>query len=271
MQILVDLAYVFGGRSPQKLDLYLPDGGKKWPLIIWIHGGGFRTGSKRDNVPLSYLEQGFAIASLNYRLSKEAIFPAQIEDVKAAVRWLRANAKRYRLDPEHFAAWGESAGAHLAALLGVTGNTDAFEVGDYLETSSTVQAVVDYYGPTDFLQMDTQGQGRGMIHDDPDSPESALVGGPIQMHKDRVATANPISHVSGDARPFLVVHGDRDTLVPWQQSLILHEALCAQGVDSTLYTVIGEGHGYFKDPKVAELTRQFLVKYVKAVPTAGCL
>lgn len=264
MQTYQDLAYVTNGRSRQKLDLFIPDVGKKWPLIIWVHGGGFCTGSKKDHVPLAYLERGFAVASLNYRLSQDAIFPAQIQDVKAAVRWLRANAKKYRLNPNRFGAWGESAGGHLVAMLGLTGNTNTFDAGEYLEISSQVQAVVDYFGPTDFLQMDTQRLPRGMIHDSPDSPESKLVGGAIQAHQDRVARANPITCVTRDAPPFLIVHGDRDPLVPYQQSVILNDALVAHGVPVSFYTVIGGGHGNFQDPQVAEITLKFFEQHLKS-------
>jgi acetyl esterase/lipase len=263
MQKYDNLAYVANGRSHQKLDLFIPDVGKKWPLIIWVHGGGFCRGSKKDHVPLAYLEHGFAVASLNYRLSQHAIFPAQIEDVKAAVRWLRANAKKYRLNPNRFGAWGESAGGHLVAMLGLTGNTNTFDVGEHLEISSQVQAIVDHFGPTDFLQMDTQRLQGGMVHDPPDSPESELVGGAIQTHKDRVARANPITYVTRDAPPFLIVHGDHDPLVPYQQSVILNNALVAHGARVSFYTVIGEGHGNFKDPKVAEITLEFLERHLK--------
>ena len=258
-----DIAYVTNGHERQKLDLYVPDTGKNLPLIIWIHGGAWRGGDKAHYTPKEYLKDGYAGASLNYRLSQHAIFPAQIEDVKAAVRWLRANAEDYRLDPNRFAAWGSSAGGHLVAMLGTTGNVSEFEVGENLKVSSRVQAVVDYFGPTDFLQMDAQSLPDGLVHDAPDSPESQLVGGPIQEHKDRVARANPITYVSKDDCPFLIIHGDRDKLVPYQQSVLLKDALEAAGVAVTLYKVEGGGHGWFRDPKVPELTKMFLEKHLK--------
>jgi acetyl esterase/lipase len=177
-----DLAYVAGGHERQKLDLYLPGAAGPLPLIVWIHGGAFRMGSKQDRIPAEMLEQGYAIASLNYRLSQHALFPAQIEDCKAAVRWLRAHADTYGIDPSRFASWGESAGGHLAAMLGTAGHERSLDVGEYLEHSSRVQAVLDFFGPTDFLQMDAQRLPEGMVHDAPDSPESQLVGGPIQEH-----------------------------------------------------------------------------------------
>ncbi len=253
-----DLAYVSNGHARQKLDLYLPRDGKNLPLIINIHGGAFRAGSKESGVPLGYLAQGFAVASINYRLSQHAIFPAQIEDCKAAVRWLRAHASEYRLDPNHFAAWGSSAGGHLAAMLGTTGDVREFDVGENLTASSRVQAVVDYFGPTDFLQMDVHRLPNGMVHDAADSPESQLVGGPIQDNKEKVAKANPITYVAKNAPPFLICHGDSDPLVPHHQSELLAAALKKAGVPVTFYTVKGGGHGGFKDPNVPRLTREFL-------------
>ena len=258
-----DIAYVTDGHERQKLDLYVPNTGENLPLIIWIHGGAWRGGDKKHHVRMEYLKAGYAGASLNYRLSQHAIFPAQIEDVKAAVRWLRANAETYRLDPNRFAAWGSSAGGHLVAMLGTAGDVDKFEVGENLEVSSRVQAVVDYFGPTDFLQMDAQSLPDGLVHDAPDSPESQLVGGPIQEHKDRVAKANPITYVSEDDSPFLIIHGDRDKLVPYQQSVLLKDALEKAGVPVTFYKVEGGGHGWFRDPKVPELTKAFLEQHLK--------
>ena len=258
-----DVAYVTNGHKRQKLDLYVPDGRENLPLIIWIHGGAWRGGSKANYVPMAYLKAGYAGASINYRLSQHAIFPAQIEDVKAAVRWLRANAAAYRLDPNSFAAWGSSAGGHLVAMLGTTGDVEEFEVGENLEVSSRVQAVVDYFGPTDFLQMDVQRLPDGLVHDAPDSPESQLIGGPIQEHKHRVAIANPITYVSKDDAPILIIHGDKDALVPYQQSVLLKDALVEAGVPVTFYRVEEGGHGWFTDAKVSELTKVFLEKHLK--------
>ena len=258
-----DMAYVTDGHERQKLDLYVPDKGENLPLIIWVHGGAWRGGDKTHYIRMEYLKAGYAGASINYRLSQHAIFPAQIEDVKAAVRWLRANAETYRLNPNRFAAWGSSAGGHLVAMLGTTGDVDEFEVGANLEVSSQVQAVVDYFGPTDFLRMDAQSLPDGLVHDAPDSPESQLVGGAIQEHKDRVARANPITYVSKSNPPFLIIHGDQDKLVPYHQSVLLKEALEKSGVPVTLYRVEGGGHGWFRDPKVPELTKAFLEKYLK--------
>lgn len=259
--ILVDLdvPYVTNGHPRQKLDVFVQASEvKNQPLIIYIHGGAFKTGSKNDGVPSDYLSRGYAVASIDYRLSGDAVWPAQIEDCKAAVRWLRANAGRYGIDPGRFAAWGASAGGHLAAMLGTTGGEKEFEVGENLDVSSRVQAVVDYFGPTDFLQMDAHRLPNGQFHDPADSPESALIGGPLQQNKDKAVRANPITYATGDDPPFLICHGDADPLVPHHQSVLLDAALRRAGVPVTFYTVTGGGHGRFGDPKVPELTKAFL-------------
>jgi acetyl esterase/lipase len=257
-----DLPYVTDGHFRQRLDLYLPDREAPAPLVVWIHGGAFRVGDKANGAPLEYLAAGYAIASINYRLSQHALWPAQIEDCKAAVRWLRAHAARYNLDPRRVVAWGPSAGGHLSAMLGVTGHVHEFEVGEHLEQSSRVQAVIDYFGPTDFLQMDAHRPPDGMVHDLPDSPESELVGGPIQDNPQAVARANPVTYVRSDAAPFLIVHGDRDPLVPHHQSTLLDAALRQAGVPVSFYTVVGAGHGGFTDPQVPERTRAFLALHL---------
>jgi acetyl esterase/lipase len=256
-----DLAYVEGGHALQKLDLYLPGGTGPWPLVVYVHGGAFRAGDK-SRFPTEPLELGYALASVNYRLSGDAPAPAQIVDCKTAVRWLRANAARYRLDPDRFAALGESAGGNLVALLGTTGGVAELEAGAHRDVSSRVKAVVDLFGPTDFLQMDAHRLPDGMVHDAADSPESVLVRGPIQERKAEVARVNPVTYVSGDDAPFLIVHGDRDPLVPHHQSELLAAALEKAGVPVTFHTVKGGGHGGFADPRVPELTRAFLGEHL---------
>jgi len=259
---LHDLQYVTNGHVHQKLDLYLPKGNKKVPLIVFIHGGAFTRGDKKDQNPAPFLSDGYAFASLNYRLSQDAIFPAQIEDCKAAIRWLRRNAEKYRLDPDRFGAWGTSAGGHLVALLGTTGDTKLFDVGENLEFSSRIQAVADWFGPTDFLQMDAHKLPNGMGHDAPGSPESRLIGGAIQRNKEKVAAANPITYISPGAPPFLIAHGDADRLVPYQQSVLLAAALKAVEVPVTFYTVKGGGHG-FRNAAADKLRTEFFAKYLK--------
>lgn len=273
-----NLSYVMNGHARQKLDLYLPSppavrtwekpptGGYKrnLPLIIWIHGGAWLIGSKDDTVPLDLLAEGYAVASIDYRLSGDAKFPAQIEDCKTAVRWLRANAKRYGLDAERFAAFGESAGGHLAAMLGTTGDTKEFDVGENLDQSSRVQAVVDFYGASDFLQKDAHfppNKKRGLAAD-ANSPESRLIGGAIMENKDKAAKANPITYITKTSAPFLLVHGDADLINPHHQSELLATALKKAHVPAMLYTVKGGGHGDFDDPQIRRLISAFLAKHL---------
>lgn len=259
-----DLAYVTEGHERQKLDLYIPTGDGPFPLLVWIHGGAWLGGSKNNPPGLDVLKRNVAIASINYRLSQHAVFPAQIEDCKSAIRWLRAHANEYELDPTRLVVWGASAGGHLVAMLGTTGNVDKFDVGEHLDQSSAVTAVIDEYGPTDFLQMDAMdGEIGRMDHDAADSPESKLVGGPIQENKHKVKNANPITYVSKDDPPFLIVHGDKDPLVAHGQSVILFEALKSAKVVAELYTVNGGGHGGFKDPEVPGKIKTFIAEHLR--------
>ncbi|MBM4024820.1 MAG: alpha/beta hydrolase [Planctomycetes bacterium] len=264
MTVLRDLEYVPGGHERQKLDLYLPkeaDPTGERPLIVWIHGGAWRAGSKEGCPARRFVGNGYAVASINYRLSQHAIFPAQIEDCKAAIRWLRVHASEYGYDPNRIGVWGASAGGHLVALLGTSGDVKEFDVGPNAGVSSRVQAVCDFFGPTDFTKMSSF--WTTMQHDAPDSPESRLIGGPIQENKDKCRRANPITYVTKDDPPFLIVHGDKDPLVPHHQSEILYEALKKAGVDTTFYTVQGGGHGGFKDPQVDVLVTQFFDKHLR--------
>jgi acetyl esterase/lipase len=259
-----DIEYVPGGHERQRLDLYLPkeaDPSGQRPLLVWVHGGAWLGGSKERPPALRLVAKGYAVASINYRLSQHAIFPAQIEDCKAAIRWLRANAGRYGYDPNHIGVWGASAGGHLVALLGATGDVKDFDIGPNRGVSSRVQAVCDFFGPTDFTKMSSFPST--VKHDAPDAPESKLIGGPIQENKDKVRRANPIAYVTKDDPPFLIVHGDKDPLVPHNQSEILRDALQKAGVEATLYTVPGGGHGGFQDPRVETLVAEFFQKHLR--------
>ncbi|HYH46419.1 MAG TPA: alpha/beta hydrolase, partial [Thermoanaerobaculia bacterium] len=245
----------FGVLQDLKLELMVPAGAPApVPLVIYVHGGGWKSGSRLP-IPArvsGFCSHGYAVASLDYRLSTVAVWPAQLHDVKGAVRWLRANAATYGLDPDRFAAWGESAGGHLAMLLGTTGGLGAVTVGNLtldLEgttggvpaVSSRVQAVIDGYGATDFLQMrfyPTTGN-----HDASTSDESRLLGGAIHTLPERAATANPVTWVSPDDPPFLVLHGTVDKINPFNQAQLLVEALRAAGVPVTFRPVLNAAHG----------------------------
>jgi acetyl esterase/lipase len=261
-----DLIYVEGGHERHKLDLYLPEkAGGPLPLIIWVHGGGWQNGSKDGCPPLrgGYIESGYAVASINYRLSGHAVFPAQIEDCKAAIRWLRAHSKEFGLDAKRFGVWGSSAGGHLVALLGTSGEVKEFDVGANLDQSSRVQAVCDYYGPTDLaVFVTTPGYER---HATADAPEAKLIGGAVLENKAKAARVNPITYVSKDDPPFLIVHGDQDPTVPINQSQLLFEALKKTGVSAHFHTIHGAGHGGpgFAGQDLSEMVSAFFDERLK--------
>lgn len=234
-------------KERNTLDLFVPKSEKPVPLIIWVHGGAWQAGSKNGNNPaLPYLARGYAVASINYRLSQHAIYPAQIQDCKEAVRFLRANAKKYNLNPDAFGAWGASAGGHLVALLGTTADVQELVMPNSpnKDVSDRVQCVVDFFGPTDLTKMSAHATpGSKFDHDGPKSPESLLVGGKIQENKEKAAKANPLNYVDKSDAPVLIVHGDADPLVGLGQSEILVAALKKAGVPVELVVVKGGGHG----------------------------
>lgn len=236
--------------AAQKLDLYVPKGNGPFPVIVYVHGGGFSGGDKAmASLADKFLAAGYAVASVNYRLSGEAKAPAQIQDVKAAVRWVRANASKYNLDSKRFAAFGESAGGSLVALLGTSCGVAALEGAELgnAEQSSCVQAVVDWFGPIDFLTMDAQFAGTSCpkTHNDANSPESVLIGAAIQTKPEAVKQVNAMTYVSARTPAFLIQHGSADCNIPPQQGKVLADAIdAAAGAGKATYTLIpGAGHG----------------------------
>ncbi|MBM3725826.1 MAG: hypothetical protein FJW40_10435 [Acidobacteria bacterium] len=258
-------------KTPEKdllIDLYLPAqaAAKPLPLIVWVHGGAWRAGNKENPLGLWMVERGYALASVNYRLSHEAIFPAQIHDTKAAIRWLRANAAGHGLDAGRIGVFGSSAGGHLVALLGTSGDVSDLEgtVGT-TGVSSRVQAVVDFFGPTTLTRMSYYASR--MDHNAPDSPESMLVGGPVQQNPDLVRRADPISYITPGDPPFLIFHGDHDPLVPPEQSELLAAALKKANVPVSIRILPGAGHGgkEFSAPDVLRQIEQFFDKHLKGI------
>lgn len=294
------------------LDLYIPDGKPgPHPVVLRIHGGGWSGGSNQP-IPGQYvtlLDQGFAIASVQYRLTSQAAmwspapvtFPAQINDVKGAVRWLRANASTYNLDPARFGSCGESAGGHLSALLGTTGNNRFFfrngvlvdlegNVGGNLQWSSRTYATADYFGPTDLLSMNadvTTPPGSNIDHDAPNSPESNLIGWtgtgqgigdirdnisnptvPYPNLSARTIAANPVTHVDPASPPFLILHGAMDTAVPANQSVRLRDALLGAGVPVQHLINPTGGHATWPDGNTAVVA--FFNDRLVANPPAIC-
>ncbi len=270
-----DLAYAELSAA-QKLDLYLPTTGTgPFPVVVMVHGGGFMFGDKADGGGLTgvdtLLAAGYAVASINYRLSGEAQYPAQIFDTKAAVRFLRANAAEYNLNPEKFGAWGASAGGNLVSLLGTTcgvAELEGAELGN-ADQSSCVQAVVDWFGPIDFLKMQAQltEAGCSASTDEASSPESKLMGAAIQTIPEKVALTNPMNYISADDAPFFIENGTADCNIPPVQNKNLAEALSAAiGAEKVTYVSLeGAGHGgsQFETAENLKLVVDFLEKYLK--------
>lgn len=265
---ILDIPYAATDNPRQQLDLYLPkeiSPQKPLPVVVFIHGGGWQNGDRRGGyrtlAPL--VESGDYIGvSLGYRLSGEVVWPAQIHDCKAAIRWLKANAEKYHLDPERIGVTGTSAGGHLVAMLGTTGGVEALEgkLGDQLNQSSRVACVVDQYGPTDLLSM-------GGLHNQPTSPESKLIGGAVQDHPAQAQGASPAEYVTADDAPTLLIHGDKDPVVPFGQSELLHKRLKEVGVETVLVPVVGGGHGNFASEEVPRRLRAFFDKHLRGKQT----
>ena len=265
-----NLVFASVGGKNLKLNLYRPDNNStNVPVVVLIYGGAWMMRNQQFETPKAVwlASHGYAAAVIDHRLSSEARFPTQIYDCKAAVRWLRANAAKYGLDATHIGAWGDSSGGHLASLLGTTGNVAALE-GDEGNTneSSQVQAVVDFFGPTDFLQMQAHAlPGSWINHNSPKAPEALLIGGPIQENREKAEQANPINYVTHDAPPFFIAHGEQDLLVPCNQSELLFKALKQAGDQVTFYKIAGAGH---EDPAFDSVMMRatvlaFLDKYLQ--------
>jgi acetyl esterase/lipase len=219
----------------------------RMPVVVYVHGGWWRAGDRSTGLPrlIPLAERGYFGAAVEYRLTGESRWPAQIEDCKCGIRFLRAQAKEYGIDPERIGVWGASAGGHLVAMLGSTGSARELEGGGgSADQSSAVQAVCDWFGPTDLTLLG---------HDDPDSHSARLLGGPVKDNLAAAATANPITYVSSASAPHLIMHGGEDKQVPLKQSEVLHAALQEAGAQSTLRVFPGLGHEYLGDDAIAEV------------------
>jgi acetyl esterase/lipase len=254
----LDINYADDDMIGHRLDIHLPKNGKApFPIVITVYGSAFfwnssKANTFKDGLGQTLLKSGFAVVSINHRSSSDAKFPAAIHDVKAAIRFIRANAAKFSLDNSFIGITGWSSGGYLSVLTGTTNATKTDKiggldidiegnVGKYLQTNSQVNAVVDWFGPTDFLIMDECGST--MSHNDVKSPESSFVGGAIQENKEKTALTNPINYVNKNNPPFLIFHGDKDPLVPYCQSEKLYEKLQSVGVKSKLVIVSGGEHG----------------------------
>lgn len=273
VEVIHDIEYGKGGDVSLKLDIVRPKVTPKdpMPVVIFVHGGGFMSGNKgaaiRRLIPLA--ERGYFCATIDYRLTGVAPFPAQIEDCKCAVRWVRAHAKDYNLDPDHIGAWGGSAGGTLVSLLGVTAGRKDFEgTGGWQDQSSEVQAVVDWYGRMDIWKTAVEEKARGATEETwkkGDVPErlSALIGGVIWENPYTCKWASPITYVSKDDPPFLIMHGDQDDTVPLDQSQDMYAALQKAGVESTIQVVEGAKHGWPTRPDLDKTVAEFFDKHLR--------
>jgi acetyl esterase/lipase len=265
LEIQRDLVYAQVDGKALTLDLFVPRGkakaGEIRPLVIWVHGGGWRGGSKDPCAAIFLAKSGYAVASINYRLTGEASFPAQIWDCKAAVRFLRAKAHEFGYDPGAIGVMGGSAGGHLVALLGTTNNHPELEgkLGEYTDVSSNVQAVCDCFGPTDLTVQVFDGKEIPKALVVPMDPEKVLntevnkstpkneltdlLGGPPTRMMEKARLASPMLQISQQSSPFLIMHGDKDPIVPVYQSRVFAEKLKEAGVPVEYVEIAGAGHG----------------------------
>ena len=229
-EALADVPYCTTGAAPQKMDVYFPDSGGPWPVLAYVHGGSWMHGDKSEAIMFAdrMTLQGYLVVSINYRLYPEGKFPNMIEDVKCAIRSVRAHAGEYNLDPNHIAAMGPSAGGHLVSLLGTSDVGAGWDVGKYLDQSSRVQAVIAMDPVTDLT--------RNFLNADIEAMRSVGFG------EDNIVAASPITHVTVDDPPFLLVHGDRDEVVPFEQSQLMYDRLVQTNVPAQLVIVKNAGH-----------------------------
>lgn len=260
-----DITYALVGEKELQLDLYMPDmpAANKPPLVVWIHGGAWRKGTK-NNTPLAWLAaEGFAVASIDYRLTGDAKFPAQIHDAKGAIRWLRAHADEHGYDPRNMAVAGSSAGGHLAALVGTSGGVEPLEgaIGGNTQQSSRVQAAIDFYGPTDLYYNATQETARV---DTPEGPLWQFLGSKPSESLEQARLASPVHHVTADDPPMLILHGTEDPQVHLRHSEFLRDAYTKQNLPVKLVVIEGAGHGGppFSDPERRQLILDFLRRHI---------
>lgn len=270
IEVKRNIAYAGTDNPRQKLDLYLPKKratDKPLPVVVFIHGGGWRAGDKSSgagNVSRFVASGDYAGVSVGYRLTNEAQWPAQIHDCKAAIRWIRGNAKELNLDPDKIAVWGSSAGGHLVSMLGTSGDVKELEgtLGSFTTNSSRVTCVVNYYGPEDFVTM--VNKPSTIDRTTKDYPEALLLGGRVQDVPEKAKAASPITYVSADDPPFLTAHGTKDPLVPYDQALELDTAMKKAGVSHLLIEMTNGGHG-FRSEELDQRVKQFLDLHLRGV------
>jgi len=266
-KLIKNLQYAQVDEHKLLLDLYLPDDRKNPPLLVWVHGGAWRRGSKNSMPLKALLADGYAIASVDYRLSPVAKFPALIHDCKAAIRYLRANQKKLGYNATRIGIAGSSAGGHMVALIGVTNGNKQLEgkVGDHLDQTSDVHAIVDYYGPTNFMTILKQSTPHGLSVRVP--ALELLIGGRPENVSDLAKLASPVFHVDAKDPPLLLIHGDQDPQVPINQSHELHALYKKHKLDVMFEVVHGAAHGgkSFHDARRSAMVKTFFDKHIRQV------
>jgi acetyl esterase/lipase len=260
-EVIVQSDIVFAEVDGVKLlvDLHLPKGAENPPLVMFIHGGGWSNGDRKRCKLAWTAQSGYAIASVEYRLSHEALFPAQIHDCKGALRWLRAHQTDYGIDAERVVVAGTSAGGHLAALMGTSGGVIELEgtTAGNADQSSLVQGVIDYYGPTDFI---LRSKNQPSKTEDAAGNVYKLLGGPVSKKQDLAHLASPVYHVRVGDPPLLIVHGENDKTVNLSQSNRLMTTYQDNKLDVQLHIELGKGHGW-KSPSGIE--RELVLQFLK--------
>lgn len=269
-----NIEYVKRPEETLHLQLLLPSGllpgmfsEHTYPLVVYIQGAAWQEQEMYFNLPQLCMiaRQGFVVASVKHRSSQRAVFPAFLQDVKSAIRFLRANAKKYFINPDEVAVWGDSSGGNAALLTGVTGDIDLFKTDDNSDFSDSVKAVIDFFGPTDVSQINNAPRNPALAKSDAPAPEDVLFGGNIAINPELALPGNPISYVTDKKSlpPFLVIHGDSDAMVPFNQSVLMVEALQKYKKTVEFYKVCGADHGiYFWTDEVLKITIDFLKAYL---------
>ena len=262
--LLKDLEYARVGEHRLLLDLYLPNNIDNPPLVVWVHGGAWRKGSKSKMPMNGLVDSGYAIASIDYRLSTVAPFPALIHDCKAAIRWLRAHQDKYKYNAQAIGIAGSSAGGHMVALIGTTNGNIELEgtVGTHLDQSSDVQAIVDFYGASNLQTILQQSTPHGLSVREP--ALQLLLGGPPEEKPGLARLASPVFHVDPNDPPLLMFHGDQDPQMPINQAHELDGAYQAQGCDVSFHVIHGAAHGgkvFYDDTRIT-LVKKFLDKHL---------
>jgi acetyl esterase/lipase len=258
-EALADVPYCTTDTTLQKMDVYFPDSGGPWPVLAYVHGGSWMHGDKSEAIMFAdgMTPQGYLLVSINYRLYPEGKFPNMIEDVKCAIRFLRAHAGAYNLDPNRIAAMRSSAGGHLVSLLGTSDVSAGWDVGEYLDQSSRVQAVIAMAPVTD------------LTRNFPNADIEAMRG--VGFGEDNIVLASPITHVTVDDPPFLLIHGDRDEVVPFEQAQLMYDRLVQTNVPAQLVIVKNAGHSLTApdgtatptSDEINQIITDFLAKYLK--------